>query len=118
MTTADKRKILHDFVDSANDQKVKAIYSKIETYIIGNSEGAEPLSKTEKVAAMKHASSDPLFLADMKEVNNDFDIWADEEFVAEIKSRIDDFENGKDKGVSWEDVKRKARETYNARHTS
>jgi hypothetical protein len=47
-----------------------------------------------------------------------YDHWADEEFVAEIKSRIDDFENGKDKGVSREDVKRKARDTYNARHTS
>ncbi|HWZ15350.1 MAG TPA: hypothetical protein VNW95_08950 [Mucilaginibacter sp.] len=37
MTTAAKREKLHDFVDSADDLQVKAIYDKIEDYITGKS---------------------------------------------------------------------------------
>jgi len=33
-----------------------------------------PLSKKEKIKLMKRAASDPLFIQDMKEVNNDFDL--------------------------------------------
>ena len=33
-----------------------------------------PLSKKEKLKLMKRAASDPLFIKDMKEVNNDFDL--------------------------------------------
>jgi putative addiction module component (TIGR02574 family) len=45
-----------------------------------------------------------------------YDHWEDEEFVAEIKSRIDDYESGKDKGLSWEEVKAKARSEFKAKH--
>ncbi|MFI5159550.1 MAG: addiction module protein [Sphingobacteriales bacterium] len=44
-----------------------------------------------------------------------YDHWADEEFVAEMDRRIKDFESGKDKGVSWEEVKLKARLRRNAK---
>jgi hypothetical protein len=33
-----------------------------------------PLSKKEKLKLMKRAAKDPLFIEDMKEVNNDFDL--------------------------------------------
>jgi hypothetical protein len=32
-----------------------------------------PLSKKDKLKMMKRAASDPLYISDMKEVNNDFD---------------------------------------------
>jgi putative addiction module component (TIGR02574 family) len=38
-----------------------------------------------------------------------YDHWEDEAFVKEMDQRIKDFESGKDKGVSWEEVKLKAR---------
>jgi len=42
--------------------------------------------------------------------------WEDEEFVAEMQSRIDDYESGVDKGLSWEEVKTKARNEFKAKH--
>ncbi len=44
------------------------------------------------------------------EMAEKYDPWEDEEFVKEMDQRIKDFESGKDKGVSWEEVKRKARQ--------
>ena len=38
-----------------------------------------------------------------------FKWWEDEEFVAELEQRVKDIESGKDKGVSWEEVKKNAR---------
>lgn len=38
-----------------------------------------------------------------------YDPWEDEAFVKEMDQRVTDFETGKDKGVSWEEVKLKAR---------
>lgn len=37
-----------------------------------------PLSKKEKLKLMKRAASDPLFIQDMNEVNNDFDLIKNE----------------------------------------
>ncbi len=37
-----------------------------------------PLSKKEKMKRMKRAASDPLFIQDMSEVNNDFEGISDE----------------------------------------
>jgi putative addiction module component (TIGR02574 family) len=37
-----------------------------------------------------------------------YDHWEDEEFVNEIKTRLDDFESGKTRGIPWEEVKLKA----------
>ena len=45
-------------------------------------------------------------------IGEKYDHWEDEEFVAEMKSRIDDYENGIDKGLSWEQVKFNAGKTY------
>jgi hypothetical protein len=36
--------------------------------------------------------------------------WEDEAFVTEMNRRFQEFKNGTDKGVSWEEVKRQARE--------
>lgn len=72
MTIATKRKKLHDFVDSADDQQVKAMYNKIEGYITGKSDAADISIAMKKRDVMKQASKDPLFLADLREINDDF----------------------------------------------
>jgi hypothetical protein len=73
MTTAVIRKKLHGFIDTANDKKVKEIYyTMIEDEIIEKSKSDTVLSKAEKIELMKQASNDPLFLADIKEISEDF----------------------------------------------
>ncbi|MFA6087662.1 addiction module protein [Mucilaginibacter sp.] len=74
MTTATIREKLHNYINIADDKKVEAIYTIVESEI------AERL-----------------------------DLWEDEEFLKEIKSRVDDFENGAVKGSTWEEVKLKAK---------
>jgi hypothetical protein len=73
MNTAAKKKKLHDFIDTADDQQIIAFYNKIEGVITINSIASDSLIKIEKLELMKQASNDPLFLADMKEVMDDFD---------------------------------------------
>jgi len=81
MTTEAKRKKLHEFVDSANDQQIVALYSIFENYT------------AEK-----------------------FDHWKDGEFLKELESRLDDIESGNDPGLSWEEVKLKARAEFKVQH--
>lgn len=45
-----------------------------------------------------------------------YDRWEDEEFLKELKSRLDDFESGIDKGSTWEEVKLRARNRVSAKH--
>ena len=45
-----------------------------------------------------------------------YDHWEDEEFLKELKSRLDDIENGADDGLSWEEVKIKARAEFKDKH--
>ncbi|MDB5130432.1 MAG: hypothetical protein JWR02_181 [Mucilaginibacter sp.] len=71
MKTAAKREKLHDFVDSAYDLQVKAIYGKIEDYITRKS--SDSIIKMKKMDVMKQALNHPLFLAERKEVKDDFD---------------------------------------------
>lgn len=80
MTTAAIREKLHDFINTADDKQVKAVYSIFED-----------------------------------QIGESYDHWEDEEFLAELKSRIDDFESGIDKGLSWEEVKTKARNELKAK---
>ena len=80
MTIATKREKLHDFINTADDKKVDAIYTLVED-----------------------------------EIDAKYDHWDDEEFLSEIKSRIEDFENGTDKGLSWEEVKTRARNELKAK---
>ena len=75
MTTAAIREKLHDFINTADDKQVTAVYSIFED-----------------------------------EIAEKYDPWEDEDFVKELKSRLDDIENGNDEGLSWEEVKIKARE--------
>jgi len=72
MTTAVKRKKLRGFIDTADDQIVEEIYSMVEKDISVKLKAPDGLSRAEKIELMKQASNDPLFLADMKEVNEDF----------------------------------------------
>jgi hypothetical protein len=39
------------------------------------------------------------------EIEGPIDFWKDKEFLNEMKSRIDDFESGRDPGILWEEVK-------------
>ena len=43
------------------------------------------------------------------EIVEELDLWQDKDFLAELKSRIDDIESGIDEGMSWEEVKTQAR---------
>ena len=43
-------------------------------------------------------------------VTNKYNHWEDEEFVKEMERRVEDFESGKDKGYSAEEVHREVRE--------
>jgi len=81
MTTAAIREKLHEMVNTADDQQVKAVYSIFEDQI------------AEK-----------------------YNHWEDEDFLKELKSRLDDIENGNDEGLSWEEVKMKARAEFKAKH--
>lgn len=116
MTIAAKRKKLHDFIDTGDDQQVVALYNKIVGYIIGKSDASDSLIKMEKSEVMKQALNDPLLLADLKEVSDDFDPWEDDDFLKELKSRLDDIESGKVKGIPWEEVKRNAKERLAAKN--
>jgi putative addiction module component (TIGR02574 family) len=46
-----------------------------------------------------------------------YDHWEDEDFLKELKSRLDDIENGNDEGLSWEEVKMKARAEFKTKHS-
>jgi putative addiction module component (TIGR02574 family) len=37
------------------------------------------------------------------------DRWDDEDFLNEMQSRVDDYESGREKGISWEEFKAKIR---------
>lgn len=67
MTVTAIREKLHDLIDTVSDHQVKEIYSFAEREIIDRE-----ADKRRKIELMKQASSDPLFLADMKEINDDF----------------------------------------------
>jgi hypothetical protein len=46
------------------------------------------------------------------EETKQYDHWDDVYFLKELRSRIEDFENGTDKGLSWEEVKMNARNQF------
>lgn len=50
------------------------------------------------------------------EIEEPYDHWEDEEFLAEIKKRLDEFESGKVKGISWDQVKLNTRKKMAARN--
>jgi hypothetical protein len=81
MTTAAIREKLHDFINTADDKQVKAVYSIFEDEI----------------------------------AKEEYDHWKDEDFLKELKTRLDDIEKGNDEGLSWEEVKMKARAEFKAK---
>ena len=70
MSTKEIRKQLVKYIETAEDKKIKAIYTMVEDEILVGSH------------------------------------WEDEEFVKEMYKRSKDFETGKVKGVSWEEVQK------------
>jgi hypothetical protein len=72
MTTAAKKKKLHAFIDTADDHQIKAFYNKIAGHIIGNIETSNSVIKMQKLEVIKQATNDPLFLADMQKISEDF----------------------------------------------
>lgn len=79
MTVAAMRRKLCDYLEIADEKKVKAIYALVEE----NIENRE----TEKL----------------------YNHWEDESFVAEMERRYEEVESGKVKLVSLDDVEKKAR---------
>lgn len=45
----------------------------------------------------------------------EYDHWNDKSFVAEMDKRVGELESGEVKGISWEEVKQKARQSSKAR---
>ena len=74
METEVIRERLQEYIRFAEDKKVRAIYTMVES-----------------------------------EIKVDIDLWEDEDFLNEINARVDDYESGKVQGVSWEEVKKQAR---------
>ena len=74
METEIIRERLQEYIRFAEDKKVQAIYTMVES-----------------------------------EIQDDLDLWKDEGFLHEMKSRISDYESGKDPGVSWEEVQQNLR---------
>jgi hypothetical protein len=69
MDTLEIRQKLFDYIRDADDKKVKAIYTMIET-----------------------------------DIDQKAEIWTDD-FIEELNKRTLDFESGKSKGRTWEEVK-------------
>ncbi|SEP21886.1 addiction module protein [Mucilaginibacter sp. AW1-7] len=74
METEVIRERLQEYIRFAEDKKVRAIYTMVES-----------------------------------EIKMDIDLWEDEDFLNEINARVDDYESGKVQGISWEEVKKRAR---------
>ena len=70
MNTTTIRQKLHEYIKVADDKKVKAIYTIVES--------------------------------DINEMN---EWWNDESFIAELDKRSSDLKSGKEKGVTWEELK-------------
>jgi len=71
MNTSTIRQKLYEYIRVADDKKVKAIYTIIES-----------------------------------EVNELYEWWNDKDLMAELDRRSADLKHGKDKGHSWEEVKK------------
>jgi hypothetical protein len=72
MTTTVIREKLHDYIDGADDTKIKVLYSMME------------IDFEEKVNS-----------------------WEDEDFLDELDRRKAEFESGKVRGSTWEEIKAK-----------
>lgn len=73
MTTETIRRKLHDYIESAQDKKVKAIYKIVEDEIEGT--------------------------------------LLNEKQLAEVDRRVAEYESGKVEGLSWEEVKNRAKKS-------
>ena len=74
MTTATIREKLHDYINNADDKKIKALYTVLDG-----------------------------------DIEKTYTWWEDEEFVKELDRRCAALDSGEDKGYSWEEVKKNAR---------
>jgi hypothetical protein len=72
MTTAVIREKLHQYIDIADEKKLEAIYTMMDEL------EHDQFLKTDKMVLMQQAASDKLFLADLKEVKDDFNILDNE----------------------------------------
>jgi hypothetical protein len=71
MDTLTIRQKLYEYISKADDKKVKAIYTIIES-----------------------------------DLNEFYEWWNDKDLIAELDQRSADLKSGKDKGQSWEGVKK------------
>jgi hypothetical protein len=71
MNTSTIRQKLYEYIRVADDKKIKAIYTIIES-----------------------------------DVNESYEWWNDKDLVAELNSRSVGLKSGKNRGFSWEEVKK------------
>ena len=78
------------------------------------------VAKREKLLEMVNTADDKqvesIYSIFEDQIAEKYDHWEDEEFLKELKSRLDDIENGNDEGLTWEEVKLKARAEFKAKH--
>jgi putative addiction module component (TIGR02574 family) len=74
METEVIRERLQEYIRFADDKKVAAIYTMVES-----------------------------------EIQDELDLWEDQDFLNEMKNRVDEYESGRVEGIPWEEVKKKAR---------
>ena len=79
MTSTIIREKLHNFIDTADDKKVEAFFSFIEGELTEQAQTSS-LATQKKMDIMKEASKDPLFLADLNEISDDF-VFVDNENI-------------------------------------
>lgn len=80
MKSEELKKKLHQYIDKASDEELINILSFVE-------EEPEPYI-----------------------VKNKYDHWQDEDFVKEMDRRMEDFESGRDKGFTAEEVHKEVRD--------
>lgn len=78
MEIAEIRERLHEYIRFADDKKVAAIYTMVES-----------------------------------EIQAEFNLWEDPDFLNEMKNRADEYESGNAETLSWEEVKQKLKNRNN-----
>ena len=79
MKTAELKQKLHDYIENAEEKKLKAIYIMVED-----------------------------------DIDTPYNYLDDKDFMTELERRVTELESGKEKGVTWDAVKKKIDQTLHS----
>ncbi len=83
MKTTEFKQKLHDYIEMADEKKIKAIYAIVED-----------------------------------DIEETYNYWENKNFVAELDRRTKEYENGKAKVYSLDELESNARKSFNAKKNS